>query len=91
MAAYRQVYDKRDLQADCQEPGSAIEYGLPLPLKPNLCRPTELEYFTFSCSIISVPQRKIDPTFTHTSCIIFLHVRERLIWLIILKMFYPLS
>ena len=33
MAAYRQVYDKRDLQADCQEPGSAIEYGLPLPFK----------------------------------------------------------
>ena len=40
MAAYRRVYDSRDLQADCQEPGSApertlrsiIEYGLPLPL-----------------------------------------------------------
>ena len=34
MAAYRRVYDARHLQADCQEPGSAlvIEYGLPLPL-----------------------------------------------------------
>jgi len=25
MAAYRQVYDSRHLQADCQEPGSAPE------------------------------------------------------------------
>ena len=25
MAAYRRVYDKRHLQADCQEPGSAPE------------------------------------------------------------------
>jgi len=25
MAAYRQVYDSRHLQADCQEPGSALE------------------------------------------------------------------
>jgi len=25
MAAYRQVYDSRRLQADCQEPGSAPE------------------------------------------------------------------
>jgi len=25
MAAYRQVYDKRHLQADCQEPGAAPE------------------------------------------------------------------
>ena len=35
MAAYRQVYDSRRLQADCQEPGSArsaIEYGLQLHL-----------------------------------------------------------
>jgi len=38
MAAYRQIYDSRHLQADCQEPGSApepyvavIEYRLPLP------------------------------------------------------------
>jgi len=37
MAAYRRVYDSRNLQADCQELGSApepyseIEYGLPLP------------------------------------------------------------
>ena len=38
MAAYRQVFDSRHLQADCQEPGSApepyaeaIEYGLPVP------------------------------------------------------------
>ena len=33
MAACRQVYDSRHLQADCQEPGtllSVIEYGLPL-------------------------------------------------------------
>ena len=28
MAAYRRVYDSRHLQADCQEPGSALEpYG----------------------------------------------------------------
>jgi len=41
MASYRLVYDSRHMQADCQEPGSApeayarsaIEYGLPLPLK----------------------------------------------------------
>ena len=26
MATYRRVYDSRDLQADCQEPGSAPEY-----------------------------------------------------------------
>jgi len=39
MATYRRVYDLHQLQADCQEPGSApepyarlIEYGLPLPL-----------------------------------------------------------
>ena len=38
MAAYRRVYDSRHLQADCQEPGSAltlrsaIEYGLPFLL-----------------------------------------------------------
>ena len=25
MAAYRRVYDSRHLQADCQEPGSALE------------------------------------------------------------------
>ena len=25
MAAYRWVYDSRHLQADCQEPGSALE------------------------------------------------------------------
>ena len=25
MAAYRRVYDSRNLQADCQEPGSAPE------------------------------------------------------------------
>jgi len=25
MAAYRQVYDKHHLQADCQQPGSAAE------------------------------------------------------------------
>jgi len=25
MAAYRQVYDSRHLQADCQVPGSALE------------------------------------------------------------------
>jgi len=25
MAAYRQVYDSRHMQADCQEPGSAPE------------------------------------------------------------------
>jgi len=25
MAAYRRVYDSRHLQADCQEPGSAVE------------------------------------------------------------------
>ena len=25
MAAYRLVYDSRHLQADCQEPGSALE------------------------------------------------------------------
>jgi len=25
MAAYRQVYDSRHLQADCEEPGSAPE------------------------------------------------------------------
>ena len=38
MAAYCRVYDSHHLQADCQEPGSAlgtlcsvIEYGLPLP------------------------------------------------------------
>jgi len=38
MAAYRRVYDSRQLQADCQKPGicsgtlcSVIEYGLPLP------------------------------------------------------------
>jgi len=44
MAAYRRVYDSRHLQADCQEPGSAlvIEYGLPFPLPllmNQLCRP----------------------------------------------------
>jgi len=27
MAAYRRVYDSRHLQADCQEPVSAAEYG----------------------------------------------------------------
>jgi len=37
MTAYRRVYDSRHLQADCQEPESALavrsvlEYGLPLP------------------------------------------------------------
>jgi len=32
MAAYRRVYDSHHLQADCQEPGSAvIEHGLLLP------------------------------------------------------------
>jgi len=25
MAAYRRIYDSRHLQADCQEPGSALE------------------------------------------------------------------
>jgi len=33
MAAYRQVYDSRHLQADCQELGtlrSVIKYGLPI-------------------------------------------------------------
>jgi len=38
MAAYRRVYDSHHLQADCQEPGSAlepytIEYGLPFLTK----------------------------------------------------------
>jgi len=28
MAAYRRVYDSRQLQADCQEPGSAIYHWL---------------------------------------------------------------
>ena len=28
MAAYRRVYDSRHLQADCQEPGSALEPSL---------------------------------------------------------------
>ena len=43
MAAYRRVYDSHHLQADCKEPGSApethgsaIEYGLPLPLPDKL-------------------------------------------------------
>jgi len=35
MAAYRRVHDSCNLQADCEEPGSApepaLEYGRPLP------------------------------------------------------------
>ena len=33
MATYRRVYDSRHLQADCQEPGSAVEpYARPLSM-----------------------------------------------------------
>jgi len=37
MAAYRQVYDLRHLQADCQEPGSAPEpYAMSGGRGPNV-------------------------------------------------------
>jgi len=44
MAAYRQVYDLRHLQADCQELGISsgtlrlvIQYGQPLPFSVATC------------------------------------------------------
>ena len=57
MAAYRRLYDSRHLQADCQEPGSALE---------TYARQSSMGYLY----LFMVPYNKVD---FHFSCVVLCH------------------
>ena len=71
MAAYRQVYDSRHLQADCQEPGSAPEhYARQSSMGYTLLLLKEMhtkENGSFFCLTVYTSSRHVRSQFAHQS------------------------